>query len=93
MGYRLVLGWNVFTLLFLFLATCFSYRHYRIHYMNKEGDPAEHEDARLVQKDQENLRPRIRSKQEAFRQLGLITPDEIKRETRQRMNSTNKIII
>ena len=35
MGYRLVLGWNVFTLLFLFMATCFSYRNYKTKYMNK----------------------------------------------------------
>ena len=32
MGYRLLLAWNAFTLIFLFMATCFSYREYKIKY-------------------------------------------------------------
>ena len=36
-GYRLVLGWNVFTLLFLFAATGFSYRAYKRRYGAKGG--------------------------------------------------------
>ena len=32
MGYRFLLGWNVFTLLFIFGATIFSYRNYRTMY-------------------------------------------------------------
>ena len=32
MGYRLLLGWNFFTLMFLTAATCFSWREYRIKY-------------------------------------------------------------
>lgn len=32
MGYRFLLGWNAFTLLFVFAATAFSYRDYRRRY-------------------------------------------------------------
>ena len=35
MGYRFMLGWNIFTLLFIFAATMFSYRNYRKRYLNK----------------------------------------------------------
>jgi len=38
MGYRLLLGWNAFTLIFLFMATCFSYREYKIKYAAGNGD-------------------------------------------------------
>ena len=41
MGYRLMLGWNFFTLLFLFSATCFSYREYRQKYGKLSAKAAE----------------------------------------------------
>ena len=38
MGYRLMLGWNAFTLTFLLLATYFSYREYLIKYAGQTED-------------------------------------------------------
>lgn len=38
MGYRVMLGWNFFTLLFLFAATCFSWSHHRKQYGSLRGD-------------------------------------------------------
>mmetsp|Transcript_10977 Transcript_10977/g.13868 ORF Transcript_10977/g.13868 Transcript_10977/m.13868 type:complete len:87 (+) Transcript_10977:878-1138(+) len=73
-GYRLVLGWNVFTLLFLFAATYTSYRQYKAKYTNKvDNGSVELEDVALQSNDAENLRPRVRSKQEVYRHLGIIT--------------------
>ena len=40
MGYRFLLGWNVFTLLFIFGATLFSFRNYRRIYSHQQGRKA-----------------------------------------------------
>ena len=109
MGYRLVLGWNVFTLLFLFAATFFSHRQYKRLYSEKtpekeeglEFDSAlkdELEYGRSVPQKSEEIerqaprsRRRINSRENA--RYTIISAGDIARETRQRMNSVNKIVI
>ena len=47
MGYRFLLGWNMFTLLFILLATAFSYRNYRKRYMRTPKEDVELKDINI----------------------------------------------
>lgn len=113
MGYRLILGWNVFTLLFLFAATFFSYLQYRRLY-SRADLPRGDSEAKIVYEADDpaaaisgsagrphaqsgdiewrgHARKRINSRENA--RFAIISAGEIARETRQRMNSVNKIYI
>ena len=86
-GYRVVLGWNVFTLMFLFFSVCFSHREFKRRYsddpivmIRQDGD-----------EDRENEQLRVRRERGAHGDT--ITVKQLEIEMRKRMNSVNKVVV
>jgi len=98
-GYSLVLGWNVCTMIFLFCATCFSYREYLRKYSHLH-QKQQIVDEESVQYDGADLPVSVRPQASSQKELGnyegrpsFVQPEEIRKEAHKRAASLNNALI